>query len=88
MNAQPLPTLPPGAIPARVRESGPDAVSGYRAALSFERVLLTRLLDAALPSQGSDPRVAALPGALADAIVEAGGTGLADDLYQELEPQR
>lgn len=80
-----LPTLAPGAIPAAVRERGPEAVQGLRAALGFERVFLAELLSGALPEpeEGADPRAGMLPDALADAIVAQGGIGVAAQLSAE-----
>jgi hypothetical protein len=76
-----LPPLAPGAIPASVRGAGPQAVEQFRAALSFEEVLLGKLLSAALPEEeGGDPRAAQLPETLADAVVAAGGAGIATSL--------
>lgn len=78
--ADALPALAPGAIPADVRRAGPEAVAGFRAGLGFERMLITELLDQALPEQSEDPRAALLPETLADAIVARGGLGLAAEL--------
>jgi len=77
--AEALGPLAPGTIPDSVRGAGPQAVEEFRAGLSFERVLLGKLLSAALPEEeeGGDPRAAQLPETMADAIVAAGGTGLA-----------
>lgn len=73
-----LPPLAPGTIPDSVRQAGPQAVEEFRAGLSFERVLLGKLLSEALPEEeGGDPRAAQLPETMADAIVAAGGAGLA-----------
>lgn len=77
----PLPPLAPGAVPADVRAAGPQAVDQFRAALSFERVLLTTLLEEALPEQESPlPTTASMTDLLADAIVADGGAGIAVDL--------
>jgi len=79
-----LPPLAPGAIPASVRDRGPEAVRSFRAGLGFERLLLSELLAAAVPEPSgeedgapADPRLGMLPEALADAIVAGGGIGLA-----------
>lgn len=80
-----LPPLAPGAIPPSVREAGPEAVEGFRAALGFERIFLTELLSQALPKEGDDPRAAMLPETVADAIVAQGGTGVATELSSALE---
>ncbi len=49
MSVESLPALAPGAIPAEVRRAGPEAVEGFRAALGFERTLLSQMLTDALP---------------------------------------
>ncbi|HVO54343.1 MAG TPA: hypothetical protein VMT37_08020 [Solirubrobacterales bacterium] len=52
----------------------------------LEKVLLEKLLTAALPEEGEDeeagmgPQVASMPETFADAIVAAGGVGLAASL--------
>lgn len=77
-----LPAVAAAAIPAAVRAEGPRAVAGFKAALGFERELLTKLLAEALPeSEGDEPQAAGMPETIADAIVSAGGAGLAGDLY-------
>jgi hypothetical protein len=86
MSTAALPPLAPGAIPSSVRAAGPEAVEGFRAALSFERTLIEKMLGEALPGEGgeegegADPRVAELPETVADAIVSAGGAGIATSL--------
>lgn len=78
----PLPPLAPGAVPADVRAQGPQAVDGFKAALSFERVLLGKLLAEALPEpETALPSAATMPDTLADAIVAGGGAGIANELY-------
>lgn len=86
-------------LPADVREAGPDAQKLYATALAFEKVLveqLTKQLDPSNQSDdgssdedsGSDGTTAMygqmLPGALAQGISDAGGVGLADQLYRSL----
>lgn len=79
-----LPPLAPGAIPASVSSAGPQAVEEFHAALSFEKLLLGKLLSAALPEEeGGDPRAAQLPETLADAVVAAGGAGIATSLIAD-----
>jgi hypothetical protein len=81
IGADALPPLAPGAIPSSVRSAGPQAVEEFRTALSFEQVLLGKLLSEALPEEeGGDPRAAQLPETLADAVVSAGGAGIATSL--------
>jgi len=90
----PLVTAP---VPRQVRQEGADAVHGYRAALGFEAMLLEQVLDQALPEaggegeeagafgSGGDPSVASLPQTVADAVVGAGGLGVATDMYRSFE---
>lgn len=88
-----LPPVAPGAVPASVRAEGPKAVKSYESALGFERLLLSKLLTEALPEEnenegegeGSEPRPVGMPETLADAIVSAGGAGLAADLYRSTQ---
>jgi hypothetical protein len=37
------------AVPKAIRDEGPDAVQGFRAALTFESMLLKQMLSEALP---------------------------------------
>ncbi|MBS1677404.1 MAG: hypothetical protein JST08_08465 [Actinobacteria bacterium] len=87
------------AIPQAVREEGVAAVQGFRAALSFESMLLKQMLAEALPESpaGSTeggfgdgeggsaftamPTAVSLPETVAEAVVGAGGLGLAGRLY-------
>ena len=88
MSVEGLPALAPGAVPAEVRRAGPDAVEGFRAALGFERTLLSQMLTDALPEpeEGGDPRQANLPATIAHALVAQGGVGMADQLYVDFAP--
>jgi Rod binding domain-containing protein len=89
------------ALPADVRNAGPDAQKLYATALAFEKVLVEQLTKQLDPSSnddssdessdedsGSDGTTAMygqmLPGALAQGISDAGGVGLADQLFQSL----
>lgn len=88
-------------LPADVRTAGPDAQKLYATALAFEKVLveqLTKQLDTSQngdsssdEESGSDGTTAMykqmLPGALAQGISDAGGVGLADQLYRSLAPR-
>lgn len=82
-------------IPADVRAAGQDAQDAYKAALGFERMLLTQLTktmfataEADQDGEGESAATAAykdmMPGTLADAVTGAGGIGLADDLYKTM----
>jgi len=85
----------PGIVPADVRRAGAQAEKTYRAALGFERMLTEQLTKTmatgteATGEDGEDSGASAatsayrdmLPGTLADAVTNAGGLGLAHDLY-------
>jgi hypothetical protein len=80
-------TLPPidqASLPADVRGASSDVRARYQAALGFERQLVAQLAQqltkTAGESLGSGPYAQLLPDALADAVTEAGGLGLARQL--------
>ena len=91
------PILPPvdrAALPADVRAAGPERQREYRAALGFERALLTQLtrqLAQSAEGQGGGAGPAAyrqmLPETLADALVAQGGLGLAREMDRALHPE-
>jgi hypothetical protein len=68
-------------IPAQVRDEGAAAVRGYRAALSFESMLLEQMLGEMLPEE-EGTSVTTLSQTVAEAVVGAGGLGVAKDLAQ------
>jgi hypothetical protein len=80
-----LPPLPSGALPADATQKQREA---YRAALGFERMLVTRLAEGLQSSAGdegqSTPYAQLLPEAMADGITAAGGLGLAPVLYTSM----
>lgn len=94
------------AVPKEVREEGAGAVSGFRAALEFESMLLKQMLSEALPESpagtGTEeegfggggeeggafkamPTAVSLPETVTEAVVGAGGLGLAQDMYTSFE---
>jgi hypothetical protein len=92
------------AVPKSIRDEGPDAVQGFRAALSFESMLLKQMLAEALPEsptgsteeegfgggeEGSafsaTPTAVNLPETVAEAVIGAGGLGLAGEMYSNFE---
>ena len=91
-------------VPAQVRAEGSGAVRGYRAALGFEAMLLKQMLSEALPESaaatgaesegegggafGVDQTPVSLPETVAEAVVGAGGLGLARDMYGSFESGR
>ena len=102
-----LPVVPDTALPADVRNGSSDDKQTYKAALAFERQLLTQLLQGLAPSDdddsssdddsdsvqdGSDAATNAykqqLPEQTADAVINGGGTGLAENLYRALRQEQ
>jgi Rod binding domain-containing protein len=104
-----LPVVPDTALPADVRSGSNDDKQTYKAALAFERQLLTQLLQG-LDTSGSDDSSdnsddadggsvmdgtdaatntykQQLPDQTADAVINGGGTGLAENLYRALKEQ-
>ena len=94
MSGLDLNAISAAAIPAHVREAGEDAEQTYKAALGFERMLLSQLtktmFSTAEGEEGEGQSAATgaykemLPGTLADAVTNAGGIGLAEDLYKTM----
>ncbi|HKZ15596.1 MAG TPA: hypothetical protein VJL81_17300 [Solirubrobacterales bacterium] len=86
-------------VPKAIRDEGAAAVQGFRAALSFESMLLKQILSEALPespagTSGEEdqsgeggsaltamPTAVSLPETVAEAVVGAGGLGLATEMY-------
>jgi Rod binding domain-containing protein len=84
-----LPIIGPAAIPAGVTDT-----KAYRAALGFERELLSQLAKqmTATARGDEDGETAAssaykdmLPDALADSMIHGGGTGIAMGVYRSIE---
>jgi hypothetical protein len=93
------------AVPKSISDEGPDAVQGFRAALSFESMLLKQMLAEALPESptgsteeegfggggeegnafAATPTAVNLPETVAEAVVGAGGLGLAGEMYSNFE---
>ncbi len=96
--ADSLPPVDSALIPASVRSAGPEAQKLYTVALSFEQLLtqqVTQALTATMHEPGDDTDGSGgdastgmaeqmLPGALAQGITQAGGLGLAGQLYEAL----
>lgn len=76
------------ALPRDVRGSSEADKKAYKAALGFEQVLLGQLvkeMTAATPSLTEGPRGDAVTEAMTEALVDAGGIGLAPQLYKTLQ---
>jgi Rod binding domain-containing protein len=84
-------------LPAEVRNGGKEAKEAYGAALGFERMLIKQLTKSLTDSAalGGGEQGGGSPAAyremisdgIADAITQAGGIGLADDLYKQVRPE-
>lgn len=89
-------TIPPidqALLPASVRNGTAERKEQYQSALEFERVLVGQLTAQLMKSSGSDDAPAAvkamrenLPSALSDALMGAGGIGLAAQLDASWNP--
>jgi len=87
----------PAVLPAEVRNGGKQAKEAYSAALGFERMLVKQLTKSLADSTaiGGGDKGEGAPAAyrdmisdgIADAIVQAGGIGLADDLYKQVNAE-
>lgn len=83
------------AIPADVKAAGAEAQEQYKAALGFEHSLIQQLTktmfksgEGGEESEGESAATSAykdmMPGTLADAVTNAGGIGMAEDLYKTM----
>ncbi len=82
------PAVPEAALPAAVRNGSAAEQKTYKAALGFEKVLLGELvkeMTASTPSLTNGPRGDAVQDAMTDALADAGGVGLAPQLFQTLQ---
>jgi Rod binding domain-containing protein len=87
----------PAILPAEVRNGGKEAKEAYSAALGFERLLVKQLTkslaDSSAVAGGKDGEGAPaayrdmISDGIADAITNAGGIGLAEDLYWQVRPE-
>ena len=88
----------PSVLPAEVRNGGKEAKEAYGAALGFERMLVKQLTksltDSAAIGGGEDGKSGSpaayremISDGIADAITQAGGIGLAENLYRQVRPE-
>ena len=91
----------PSVLPPEVRKGGKEAKEAYAAALGFERMLVKQLTKSLADSaalggaaEGSEDGAGSPPAyremisdGIADAMVQAGGIGLAEDLYKQVSPE-
>jgi hypothetical protein len=79
-----LPSVPDAALPAAVRTGTAEDKRTYKAALGFEKVMLGELvkeMTQGTPSLNEGPRADAVNDAMTDALADAGGIGLAQQLF-------
>jgi Rod binding domain-containing protein len=82
-----LPQISDAALPRDVRAGSAAEKRDYKAALGFEKVMLTELvkeMTKGTPSLDEGPRADAVNDALTDALANAGGIGLAPQLYASI----
>ncbi len=85
MAVQGLPPVPAAALPREIREGSRADRNAYEAALGFERMLVARLVETAAPErEDAGPHAAAVTGAFADALMTAGGLGLARQIHARI----
>ncbi len=86
----------PAVLPPDVRKGGKEAKEAYGAALGFERMLVKQLTKSIADSAaigggengGSPPAYRdMISDGIADAITSAGGIGLAENLYKQVNPE-
>ena len=87
----------PAVLPPEVRKGGKEAKEAYSAALGFERMLvkqLTKSLADSTAVAGGEKGEGApaayrdmISDGIADAITQAGGIGLAENLYKQVRPE-
>ena len=90
-----LPAIDQALLPADIRSASTKVQQQYEAALSFEQTLVAELTKSLSATTGDamegSPYAQLLPDALADAITQAGGLGLARQIVQvpsDAEPTR
>jgi Rod binding domain-containing protein len=88
-----LPAIDPALEPASVRNGNQAAKNAYQQGLAFEDVLVSELAQEMTSSAGlggSDNALGAysslLPQALSSSVMSAGGTGLALQIAQSIDP--
>ena len=81
-----LPPVDQALLPADIRSASKEVRQQYQAALSFEQSLVSELAKQLSTTAGSamqdGPYAQLLPDALADAITQAGGLGLARGIVE------
>ena len=80
-----LPSIADAALPRDVRAGSTADKQAYKAALGFEQVLLGELVKEMAPSLTDGPRGDAMQDAMTQALTDAGGIGVAAQLYTTLK---
>jgi hypothetical protein len=83
-----LPAVPDSALPASVRAGSTADRTAYKAALGFEQVPATELVEEMVQGTSSlaaRPRADLVTDAMAGALESAGGLGLAPQLYTAIK---
>jgi hypothetical protein len=91
MALQGLPPVPAAALPRDIREGSERDREAYEAALGFERMLVGKLVETAMPEregQDASPYANAVTGAFADGLMTAGGLGLARQIHARIAGDR
>jgi hypothetical protein len=88
MSVPGLPSVPDTALPAAVRGGSERDKQDYRAALGFEQVLLGSLVQSIVPEDSElagSPYAGAVKDSFAQGLVNAGGIGLAKQLFETMQ---
>jgi Rod binding domain-containing protein len=80
-----LPAISDTLLPREVRSGSSADKQAYKAALGFEQVLLGELVKEMAPSLTDGPRGDAMQDAMTQALTDAGGIGVAAQLYTTLK---
>jgi Rod binding domain-containing protein len=82
-----LPAVPDSALPADVRSGSASDKNAYKAALGFEQVMLGELVKASTENTplAEGDYASTVNDAFASALANAGGTGLAAQLYKQIK---
>ena len=88
MSLTALPSVSDAVLPAAVRNGTEADKDNYKAALGFEQVMLGELvkeMTKGTPSMTEGPQADALQDAMTGALTDAGGIGLAQQLFATLQ---
>jgi hypothetical protein len=83
-----LPSVPDSALPAAVRSGSTADQEAYRSALGFEQVMLGQLVESIVPKDSAladSPYAGAVKDSFAQGLVDAGGIGLAQQLFETMQ---